>query len=329
MACLRPVGYSTRHPVTALTGNGGTIERMSRSIAKFAALGGVAAAAGLAWSIAETKRYRMRMESLPLLPAGAPSLRVLHLSDLHITPSQGDKTQWVAALADWDPHLTVVTGDFLAHHAAVPVALAALRPLLAAPGVFVLGSNDYYAPKPFNPARYLRGPSELETTREVLPWPDLVSGLTRAGWVDLDNRRAQLRIAGLAVDARGVDDPHIGLDDYNRVAGPFERSADLRLGVAHAPYLRVLDAMSADGADLMLAGHTHGGQLRLPGYGALVTNCDLPRKLARGLHRYPPDSSTWLQVSAGMGQSPYAPVRFACPPEAVLLTLTGSDVSRG
>jgi predicted MPP superfamily phosphohydrolase len=300
---------------------------MSRSLAKLAAVGSVAAAAGLAWSVAETRRYRMRMESLPILPAGADPLRVLHLSDLHITPSQGDKKQWVAALAAWDPHLTVVTGDFLAHHAAVPVALEALRPLLTAPGVFVLGSNDYYAPKPFNPARYLRGPSELESGRAILPWPDLVSGLTRAGWTDLNNSRAQLNIAGLRLDTRGVDDPHIELDDYNRVAGPFERSADLRLGVAHAPYLRVLDAMSADGADLMLAGHTHGGQLRVPGYGALVTNCDLPRNLARGLHQYPADSETWLQVSAGMGQSPYAPIRFACPPEAVLLTLTGSDVN--
>lgn len=93
----------------------------------------------------------------------------------------------------------------------------------------------------------------------------------------------------------------------------------LRLGVTHSPEPRVLDSFAEDGYDLVLAGHTHGGQLRLPGYGALVTNCELDRGRARG-------ASTWgermhLHVSAGLGTSPYAPVRFACPPEATLLTL--------
>jgi predicted MPP superfamily phosphohydrolase len=92
----------------------------------------------------------------------------------------------------------------------------------------------------------------------------------------------------------------------------------LRVGVAHAPYQRVLDAFVADGAELILAGHTHGGQLRLPGIGALVTNCDLPRRQARGV-------SDWrgvpMNVSAGMGASPYSDYRLLTPPEATLLTL--------
>jgi hypothetical protein len=81
----------------------------------------------------------------------------------------------------------------------------------------------------------------------------------------------------------------------------------------------VLDAFAADGFPLVLAGHTHGGQLRVPFYGALVTNCGIDRERARGLHRWSGD--TWVHVSAGLGTSPYAPVRFACPPEASLLTL--------
>ena len=80
----------------------------------------------------------------------------------------------------------------------------------------------------------------------------------------------------------GTDDPHIYRDDYALVAGNFDPRADLRLGVTHAPYLRVLDAMAADGAELILAGHTHGGQVYLPGFGTLVTNCDLDRARARG-----------------------------------------------
>ena len=80
--------------------------------------------------------------------------------------------------------------------------------------------------------------------------------------------------------------------------------------------------MTADGADLVLAGHTHGGQLCVPMVGALVTNCDLPRRYAKGLHRWSAaEQESWLHVSAGLGTSPYARVRFACPPEATLLTL--------
>ena len=300
-----------------------------RKVASVAALTAMTAAAGLAWSISETHRFRIRPEHLSILPAGAPPLKLLHLSDLHMTPDQGRKKQWVSRLAQWDPDLVVATGDFLAHPASVPVALDALTPLLDVPGLFVLGSNDYFAPRPGNPASYLRGPSELAGNREPLPWGDLVAGLTSAGWVDLDNHRADLKLGKLTLDVRGVDDPHIDLDDYAAVAGNFDFTADLRLGVTHAPYRRILDAMSGDGADLILAGHTHGGQLRLPGYGALVTNCDVPRQMARGLHQYPANlpGATWLQVSAGLGQSPYAPIRFACPPEAVLLTLVGSDYS--
>ena len=154
----------------------------------------------------------------------------------------------------------------------------------------------------------------------MLPWGDLVDGLTTNGWLDLGNARATMKIDGREVDVRGVDDPHISRDRYDEVAGPFDSAADLTLGVTHAPYLRVLDAMAADGADLVLAGHTHGGQLCVPGVGALVTNCDLDR--ARGEGPVRQRDGSVLHVSAGLGTSPYAPVRFACRPEATLLTLT-------
>ena len=78
-------------------------------------------------------------------------------------------------------------------------------------------------------------------------------------------------------------------------------------------------AFAADGYDLVLAGHTHGGQLRLPIYGAIVTNCGIDRSRARGASRW--GSHMRLNVSAGLGTSPFAPARFCCPPEASLLTL--------
>lgn len=263
--------------------------------------------------------------------AGRHPLRILHLSDLHMTPRRHRLQDWVASLAELRPDLVVVTGDFLAHPDGVEPVMASLDPLLHLPGAFVLGSNDYYAPRPINPLAYLAGPSDLHPDRAELPWPELVSQLTSAGWVHLRNERRTLDVGARMIELRGVDDPHIERDDYSLVAGSPREDADLALGVAHAPYLRVVEAMAADGLDLMLAGHTHGGQVRVPGIGALVTNCDLDRRQARGLSTVPrplmefaphdrPDM--WLHVSAGLGTSPYAPIRFACPPEATLITLT-------
>ena len=116
----------------------------------------------------------------------------------------------------------------------------------------------------------------------------------------------------------GTDDAHLRRDRYRSVAGPVQTV--IGIGVTHTPAKRVLAAMSADGHQLLLAGHTHGGQLRLPGVGALVTNCDLDRARARGLSAY---DGSWLHVSAGLGTSPYAPIRLCCRPEATLLTLVG------
>lgn len=282
---------------------------------------GLAAAgvAGLAYARWEAQAFTLRRAESAVLPAGQPPMRILHLSDLHLVPGQHRKQAWVGSLREVRPDAVVVTGDFLSHPDAVPHVLDSLDPLFDLPGAFVLGSNDYYAPKPLNPARYLRGPSQVAPDRPMLPWGDLVDGLVAAGWLDLGNRRATMKIDGREVDVRGVDDPHIRRDRYNDVAGAFAPDADLALGVTHAPYLRVLDAMAVDGADVVLAGHTHGGQLCVPGVGALVTNCDLPRSKAKGMSTH---GDAVLHVSAGLGTSPYAPVRFACRPEATLLTLT-------
>ncbi|OZM82119.1 metallophosphoesterase [Pseudonocardia sp. MH-G8] len=266
----------------------------------------------------ERRHWTLREATLPVLAAGARPLRVLHISDLHLTPNQRSKQRWVAGLAELEPDLVVNTGDNLAHPRAVPAVVAALGPLLSRPGVFVFGSNDYFGPTPKNPARYLVKSSRRQHGAP-LPWRDLRAALLERGWHDATHARAALTVAGVDVATAGVDDPHLGLDRYDRVAGRPGDDAGLRLGLTHSPEPRVLDRFAGDGYDLVLAGHTHGGQLRLPGVGALVTNCGIDRSRARGASRW--GSHTWLHVSAGLGTSPFAPVRFACPPEASLLTL--------
>lgn len=299
-----------------------------------AVLGAVAAAgaAGLAWSLVEAQWFTLRRVTVPVLAPGERALKILHLSDLHLVPSQRRKIAWVRSLAALEPDLVVDTGDNMAHLDTLPALLEAFEPLLDVPGAFVMGSNDYYAPRAKNPARYFLADARLRHTPNLvrLPADELASALTAAGWKDLTNRRDALTIDGRRVDLVGVDDPHLDLDRFP--GGRSHRpAADLRLGVAHAPYRRVLRHMHDDGAGLVLAGHTHGGQLCVPGWGALVTNCDLDTRRAKGLHGWPgarPDSpggdeSLWLNVSAGLGTSPYTPVRFACRPEATLLTLVG------
>lgn len=274
----------------------------------------------------ERRRWTLREATLPVLAAGARPLRVLHVSDLHITPNQKSKQRWVAALAELEPDLVVNTGDNLAHPRAVPTAVAALGPLLDLPGLFVFGSNDYFGPTPKNPARYLTK-SKKSIHGETLPWRDLRAAFVEHGWVDATHERVSLEVAGITVAAAGVDDPHLGLDRYDRIAGRARGDAGLRLGLTHSPEPRVLDAFSGDGYDLVLAGHTHGGQLRLPGYGAIVTNCGIDRSRARGASRW--GTHTRLHVSAGLGTSPWAPVRFACPPEASILTLVPRPTAAG
>lgn len=301
-----------------------------RTLAGLSAVG----AAGLAYaSLIERNAFTLRRASVPVLPAGAASLRVLHVSDIHLVPRQARKIEWIRSLAALDPDLVINTGDNLADLGAVPAVVRALEPLLKVPGVFVLGSNDYFAPSAKNPGLYLASAHAPSSTGVPLPTFDLVDAFTSAGWVDLDNARTTLSVGGQALEFVGVDDAHLNYDRYVAVAGPRDVSTALMVGVTHAPYTRILDAMTTDGAELVIAGHTHGGQLCLPFYGTLVTNCDLDRRRAKGVSRWwpgagvtpswqAPAGAAWLEVSAGLGTSPYAPVRFACRPEATLLTLT-------
>jgi predicted MPP superfamily phosphohydrolase len=291
---------------------------------------GLALGAGVtAYAAWEARSYTLRSVDVPLLPDGMEPLRVLHLSDIHLTPGQSRKREWLRSLADLEPDLVVNTGDNLAHLEAVPALVEALGPLLDVPGVFVLGSNDYFAPVLRNPLGYLM-PDDGRRAFHAgkLPWREMCAAFTGAGWTELTNRRTTTAVRDLRIAWAGVDDPHLRYDDLAAVAGPAAAEADLRLAVAHAPYLRVLDQFAGDGYDAVLAGHTHGGQVCLPVRGALVTNCDLDPARAKGLHRHPADSrpgddgSTWLHVSAGLGTSPYFPIRTACRPEATLLTLT-------
>lgn len=295
--------------------------RIGRIVAGAGAAGAVALAYAAGY---ERTAYTLRRLELPALaPRATGTIRILQISDLHVLPSQRGKLAWVSDLARLVPDLVVLTGDVLSAEAARDPVLRALEPLFAFPGLFVPGNNDYALPTFKSPHHYLRGGGK-HPHGAPLDWKGFASDLAKqSGWLDLTNTRATLNVAGMTVDARGVDDARLRRDKLARVAGPGDPDAALVLGLSHTPEPRVLDAFAADGVALTLSGHTHGGQVRVPGIGALVSNCGLPRARARGVSRHYAGSHTaYLHVSAGLGTSPYAPIRFACRPEATLLTLT-------
>lgn len=299
--------------------------RAARGLGALAALGaGCVAYAALY----EVNAFRLRRVEVAVLPPGSPPLRVLHISDLHLTPYDRARQRWVSRLTALEPDLVVDTGDNIAAVDAVPFVTRTLGRLLEVPAVFVWGSNDYFGPKFKNPLLYLTRPDRrAQIHPKTLPWRDLRGEFARAGWRELTNASTRMTLGGLRIEFRGTDDAHLEHDNYPEVAGPVDRSeVDLAIGVTHAPYRRVIDAMTADGLDLIMAGHTHGGQLCVPLRGALVTNCDLDVGRVKGLSSNTVGGRTAaMHVSAGLGTSPYARLRFACPPEATLLTLVGTD----
>ncbi|NYK08880.1 putative MPP superfamily phosphohydrolase [Leifsonia naganoensis] len=310
-------------------------------------LGAAGAAAFAYGSLIERRAFTLREVSVPVLPAGSEPIRVLHLSDLHMAPWQRDKQEWVRSLAALKPDLVVDTGDNLSHEDGLVGVRAALDAFRGTPGVFVHGSNDYFGPQLKNPLKYFSGPSKKNgSTAPRLDNAALTAYMRDLGWLDLNNAVGALDIRGTHLELFGVNDPHIRYDRVEAIPGaldelreddPYSDDATwpedapavarptVTLGVVHAPYRRVLDAFVTYGAAMIFAGHTHGGQVCVPGYGALVTNCDIPRKQVKGLsiwrHAF---RSAFLNVSAGLGTSIYAPVRFACRPEATLVTLTAA-----
>lgn len=291
---------------------------------------GAAGAAAAVWGIGiERYLFTVREATASALAPGSAPLRVLHISDAHMAPWQHRKQDWLASLAQLKPDLIINTGDNLGHRDGLTGIRRAFEPLAGIPGVFVHGSNDVIGPSPRNPIRYFAGPSERPRELNFLDTDAMDAYFTdELGWTSLNNAAARLTVAGNPLDLFGVSDAHCDWDRLEDLPGAIDslgpRPSDTTvLGVTHAPYQRVLNGFVDLGADAVFGGHTHGGQVCLPGFGALVANCDIPLKQAKGLSTWTQgDRTVPLNVSAGCGNSIYAPVRFACRPEATLLTLT-------
>lgn len=297
---------------------------MTRSAARplrRAALGlSAAAAATAAYGVlVEPNMFAVRRERILVLPPGREPVRILHISDLHQTAWQRRKPRWVRSLAArLQPDFVLNTGDNYGG-STKSIVLDSLDDLLDIPGAFVLGSNDFWAPRIKNPARYLLGPSNVAKAHSNPPDLDargLIDAFEQRGWTQLDNRSAVITIKGTRIGLSGLGDAHMKADAPEAPA--FPDGSEVKIGVTHAPYSRVLDRLGGAGAQLIAAGHTHGGQIRVPFYGAPATNCDRPRDEARGLFRR---GGALVNVTAGVGVAPMAPIRLFCRPEVSVLEL--------
>ena len=302
-----------------------TTTAIKRILTFAGAVVGAGTAAGIgvaAWGNSELRKFELKQVTIPLLAPGtlrgADAFRILHLSDLHMIPGQDTKIAWVSALDALDPDLVVNTGDNLSDERGVPDVLRALGPLLNRPGMFVFGTNDYWAPSIPNPFSYLFG-ARRKPTYVDLPWRDMRAAFIERGWQDATHQRLEFQVGPVRLAAAGVDDPHHDLDDYSLIAGAPNVDADLSLALLHAPEPRVLEQFAADGYQLSLSGHTHGGQLCLPGGRAVVTNCGIDRGRVSGLHRF---KDMLMHVSNGLGTSKFVPLRLFCRPSATLIHVT-------
>lgn len=302
------------------------IARAGRGALGVLGAGAALGAAAAVWGIGvERYLFTVRRHVVRVLEPGTRPIRVLHLSDLHMAPWQHRKQDWVSRLAALRPDLVINTGDNMGHLDALDGLRDALDTLAGIPGVFVHGSNDLYAPLPKNPFLYFKGPSERHRAPRPIDTDALDGYLSDdLGWARIDNTATAVRVGDTTIRFVGTDDAHDGRDRIDEAVSALGslRDGDLTIGVTHAPYRGVLNGLTEAGADMLFAGHTHGGQVRVPFVGALVANCDLPLSQTRGLSSWSHGGrSVPLNVSAGVGHSIYAPVRFACRPEVSLITL--------
>lgn len=236
---------------------------------------------------------------LPHLPRAFDGFTLLQLSDLHIDLAPDYADVLIAAIRDLDYDLCVLTGDYRARvfgpHQAALAGLAALRPHLKGTPYAILGNHD--------------------TLR-------LVPGMEALGYRLLLNEWTPLQRDGAAVCLAGIEDAHAyRLHDFRRATEGMPAGAvSLLLSHTPEPYRQAAHA----GFDLMLCGHTHGGQICLPNGRAVLTD-GAPRHLVRGAWRH---HGMQGYTSAGSGTS-LVDVRLNCPPEITLHRLASPAAGTG
>lgn len=249
----------------------------------------------------EAGKLHMTEVEVPVhnLPDALDGFEIIHLSDVHWTGYGPYEQTLLRALRHLSAPVVALTGDYLDG----PGGAQALIPMLMEIGrdrvtLAVLGNNDY---------------------GRAVNTEALVRDLTRAGARVLVNDAHVVHYRGQKVRFVGVDDPHTGRADvakaFAALPPPQGNEREPVIVLAHSP--DVFPQLKQAGADLVLAGHTHGGQICLPGGYPIVTNTRIGRRFARGLIT---EGQTAMFVSRGVGTSGVR-MRLFCPPEVAVVRL--------
>jgi predicted MPP superfamily phosphohydrolase len=275
---------------------------------------GAGAALG-AYALYEPHRYRLVTRALDVR-RGAPRLDVLHLSDTHLGAGNRIRARWLSQLPERlgvMPDLVLATGDLIQDDSGIDPIVEVLAGLEARLGRFyVLGSHDYFQSKFQTYAKYWTGKRKL--TAPPADSDRLEEGLRAKGWLPLTNRTEFIAHEAGRIRLTGVDDPYLNRHRTEHLQ--MSEQDAYAIGLMHSPEL--VSEYALAGFDLILAGHTHAGQVRIPFAGAVVTNSSLPAALAGGAHRV---GRSWLHMSPGLGHGRFSPIRFNARPEATLLRL--------
>lgn len=248
--------------------------------------------------------------SIPRLPAELEGLRLAHLSDLHIKgehkPFPLQMARRAVALAlEQRPDLVCLTGDLGQASRYIGLAARTLQPLTTHPTFTVMGNHDH---DKMLESEFLGRPEENLTAEQ---WRAVAQ---QHGLQVLVNETARLQVRGRQVIIAGSGDPSCGWDDLPATLAE-EPEGDLHLLLSHSP--DIIDEPTADWADLVLCGHTHGGQAQLPWFGTVWAPVWRDRRRSDGLFAV---GHTLCYVTRGVGAGIRA--RFLCRPEVCLLELT-------
>jgi uncharacterized protein len=276
------------------------------------------------------KRHRVSLpESWPR------DLQVVHISDLHVRRQDPRlRRAQIRALQGLTPDVVCVTGDVCEKVADIPLlteVLNAARPRLGT--YIVLGNHEHNAPPP----AHLREKQKHGLMRLVNGFLDVVApriksdgedeghamarALSAAGFTVLHNAGVRVTKNERSIWIAGCDSAWAGHADMQS-AMRGRRPGEACLALIHEPDLAF--EAEAQGADLVLAGHTHGGQIRFPFVGTPYTLRMDPRiAVAAGFQRM---GVGLLHITAGLGQT--IPLRFGCPPEVVWLDCQADAAAR-
>ncbi|GAC1314944.1 MAG: hypothetical protein NVSMB2_05290 [Chloroflexota bacterium] len=286
-------------------------------------LTGLASSVGAYATAWEPYHPRLRRHTVRVPPSW-PAVDILHISDLHLrrgAPRLAEAQRNALQAIEGTPDIVCVSGDMVEQESDVDWAVDVLGRVRSRLGTFaVLGNHEYNA-RP--PQTLRRGPGGVlwalfrliynhEASAGAVEADAIAHGLNHAGVNVLRNSGVRLPINGQSLWLGGSDSVWAGRSDFPRALKP-RRPGEAVLGMVHEPE-GVFDALH-HGADLVLAGHTHGGQVRLPMLGALYSH-QADRRIATAAGFQAFDSGV-LHITAGLGQ--LLPLRFLCPPEMAWL----------